>query len=119
MFVRLVTLLAVLATALVTSMASAHSASMSIASGPEHATHTGEMGHSPEFTQFACEGEDCGSADDSMCEFVCAGLSASLKSPGGESGHAFGPAIFYLPFEASRVGHSPGLNERPPKLRLL
>lgn len=120
MIVRLVTILAILAITVVTSVASAHAARMSIASGPEHATHVGEMMHSPDVAQFACEGEQgCGPADAGMCEFVCAGLSAFLTSPGGESGHAYGPAGHDFPFEASHVGHSPGLNERPPKLRLL
>jgi hypothetical protein len=120
MIVRLVTILAILAITVVTSVASAHAARMSIASGPEHATHVSEMMHSPDVAQLACEGEmDCGPADAGMCEFVCAGLSAFLTSPGGKSGHAYGPASHDFPFEASHIGHSPGLNERPPKLRLL
>jgi hypothetical protein len=54
-----------------------------------------------------------------MCEFVCAGLSVFLTMPGVEGGHAFGSADHDFPAEAIHVSRAPGLNERPPKLRLL
>ena len=117
---RVVTMLAILAITVVTTVASAHAARMSIASGPGHAAHIGEMMHSPDVAQLACEDEQhCGTANAEMCEFVCAGLSAFLTSPVGESGHAYGPASHDFPSEAGHVGRAPGLNERPPKLRLL
>lgn len=120
MIARLVTMLAILAITVVTTVASVHAARMSIKFSPEHAIHVGEMMHSPGLAQPVCEGEQhCGSADAGMCEFVCAGLSAFLTSPVGEAGHAYGPVSHDFPFEASHVGHPPGLNERPPKFRLL
>jgi hypothetical protein len=75
MIARLITMLAILAITVVTTVTSAHAARMSMSSGLDHATHVGEMMHSPEIGQFACDtGQHCGSADAEMCKFVCAGL---------------------------------------------
>lgn len=120
MIARLVTLLAILAITVATTVTSAHAARMSMSSSPDHATHVGGMMHSPDVAQLACDGDrHCGSADAEMCEFVCAGLSAFLTSPGGEAGHAHGPASHDFPSKAIHVSRAPGLNERPPRLRLL
>lgn len=115
---RLATLLAILAITVVTSLASAHAARMS--SGVDRDSHVAGMVHSSDIAERTCDaGQHCGAADAGMCEFVCAGLSAFLISPTGESGRAHGPARHDLPSEASPVSRAPGLNERPPKLRLL
>lgn len=120
MIARLVTLLAILATTLVTTGIPAHAARMSMSSSPDHAAHVGDMMNSPDIAELACDGDrHCGSADAEICEFVCAGLSAFLTSPGGEGGHACSSAKHDFPFEASDVGGAPDLNERPPKSRLL
>lgn len=120
MIARLVTMLAILAITVVTTVASAHAARMSMGSSADHATHVGEMMHSPDIAERACDdGRHCGSADAGMCEFVCAGLSAFLTSPAAQLEHACGPASHDFPSEASHVSRAPGLNERPPKLRLL
>jgi len=120
MITRLVTMLAILAITVVTTVASAHASRMSMSADPDHATHLSEMMHSPDSVELACDGKKhCGSADAGMCEFVCAGLSAFLTSPGGEAGHVHGPASHDFPTEAIHVSRAPGLNERPPKLRLL
>jgi len=120
MLARVVTMLAIFAITAVTSVASVHAARMSMDSGPDHATHVVEMMHSAETAGLACDaGQHCGSADAGMCEFVCTGLSAFLMSPGGEAGHAHDPESHDFPPEAVHVARAPGLNERPPKLRLL
>ncbi len=120
MFDRFVTMLAILAITALTTVTSAHAARMGMSSGPDHATHVGEMVHSADSADLDCDaGQTCVSADAGMCDFVCAGLSAFLTSPAAESGHAYHPASHDFPSEASHVGHAPGLNERPPKLRLL
>ena len=120
MFDRLVTMLAILAITVVTTATSAHAASMIHASGENHERHVSEMMHSSDHAQIACEGEEhCGSADAGMCDFACAGLSVSLTSPVADPGLAYCSARHAFPSEESHVGHAPGLNERPPKLRLL
>src|SRR6056297_1360388 len=120
MFTRFVTMLAVLAITVVTTVTSAHAARMSISSGPDHATHVAEMMHSADIANLDCDaGQHCGSADSGMCDFVCTGLATFLTSPGGAAGHAHGPASHDFPSEAIHVSRAPGLNERPPKLRLL
>ena len=120
MIARLVTMLAILAITVVTTVAPVHAARMNMKFSPEHAIHVGEMMHSPGLAQPVCEGEQhCGSADAEMCEFVCAGLSAFLTSAGEEAGHAYGAASHDVPSAAIHVSRAPGLNERPPKLRLL
>ena len=120
MIARLVTVLALLAITVVTTASSAHAARMSRNSGPDCAIHAVAMMHSPDLHQPACEGKQHGgSAHEWICDFVCAGLSAFLISPVGQSGRALGPVTHDFPSEAGHVDHAPGLNERPPKLRLL
>ncbi len=120
MIARLVTMLAILAITAVTTVTSAHAARMSMNSGADHAMHVADMMHAPVIADFGCDaGEHCGSADAEMCEFVCAGLSPFLTSTGGEAGHAHGTASHGDRSDANHVSRAPGLNERPPKLRLL
>lgn len=120
MFIRLVTMLAILAITVVTTVTSAHATRMSMSFGPDYATHVVEMMHSADIANLTCDaGQHCGSADAGMCDFVCTGLAAFLTSPGGEAGHAHGPASHDFPSEAIHVSRSPGQHERPPKLCLL
>ncbi|MBC7285781.1 hypothetical protein [Hoeflea sp.] len=120
MIARLVTMLAILAITAVTTVTSAHAARMSMNSGADHAMHVDDMMHTPVIAGLDCDaGEHCGSADAEMCEFVCAGLSAFLTSAGGEAGRAHGTASHDDRPEAIYVSRAPGLNESPPKLRLL
>ncbi|MDP2739719.1 MAG: hypothetical protein Q8O82_13725 [Pseudorhodobacter sp.] len=120
MIARLVTMLAILAITVVTTVASAHAARMSMSSGADHATHVADIMHSPVIAERACDaGQHCGSADAGMCEIMCTGLSANLTSPGEQAWHAHGPASHDFSSDAIHVSRAPGLNERPPKLRLL
>jgi len=120
MVARVITLLAMLAITVVTTVTSAHAARMSMSSAHDHAAHLGEMMPSPDMAEAACEGErPCGPADAGMCKFVCAGLSAFLISPAAGAGQANRPAGHRVPQDASHVGRVPGLNDHPPKLRLL
>jgi hypothetical protein len=116
---RLVTMLTILAIAVVTTISAAHAVRMGDMR-VDHAAHQGAMMHASAEVHPSCDGDQhSGSADAAMCEFVCAGLSIYLAMPGVEAGHAFGSADHDFPAEASHVGHAPALNERPPKLRLL
>ena len=118
MFARLVSMLAVLAITVVTAVTSGHAARMSIE--PDHAAHVGGMMHAPENTEASCDCEPhCGSTKTEMCEFVCAGLSAFLTLPNAEAGPDYQPASHELPSVATLASMAPGLNERPPKSRLL
>ncbi|MCF3972330.1 hypothetical protein [Paracoccus salsus] len=118
MLTRVIALLAIVAITVLTTTVSGHAARMN--GEPAHAVPVGEMMHGADGGERSCDtGPRCGSTDAAMCEFVCAGLSAILTSPGGECGHVFGSASHDLPSEAIHVCHAPGLNERPPKLRLL
>ena len=120
MMSRLITMLAMLAIIVVTTVTSAHAARMSMSSVSDHPTHVGETMQAPHYSEPSCDGErHCGSADAEICEFVCAGLSAFLSSPGGEAGYHFESTIHDSRSEPSHVSRSPGLNEHPPKLRLL
>ena len=119
MLARVISILAILLIAVLTTVSAAHAARMG-GMQADHALHAGGMMHASAVGHLSCDnGEHCGSADAGMCEFVCAGLSVFLTMPGVETGHAFGPASHDLPSEANHVSRSPGLNERPPKLRLL
>lgn len=119
MFARVLSILAVLAIAVVTTISAAHAARMDGIQG-DHALHAGAMMHASGDAHPSCDGgQHCGSADAAVCEFVCAGLSVFLTTPDLEAGDAFGPASHDPSSETVHVSHAPGLNERPPKLRLL
>jgi hypothetical protein len=119
MFARVLSMLAILAIAVVTTIKSAHAARMD-GMPADHAVHMSEMMQASADARPSCSGSDhCGSSDAALCEFVCAGLSVVLMMPGVEAGHALRSADHDFPAEASHVGRAPGLNERPPKLRLI
>jgi hypothetical protein len=118
MFSRLVTMLAVLAIAFMTTVTSAHAARLS--AEPDHSVHVGEMMQVAAGSEHSCDGEQhCGSIDTGSCELLCAGLSVFLTSPSDSSGSDYAPASHDLPTGAVLAGRAPGLNERPPKDRLL
>jgi hypothetical protein len=120
MIARLVTLLAILAIAVVTTGTAAHVARMGVSAAEDHAAHAGGMPYAPVVAETPCHtDEHHGSAEAEICETVCAGLSAFLTSPDGEAGRVHGPVSHDAPHVAIRVGRAPDLNERPPKLRLL
>lgn len=119
MFARVLMILAILAIAVVSPIGAAHASRMSLMEA-DHAAHRGAMMHASAEAQPTCEGsEHCGPADVAMCEFSCAGLPICLVNPGVEPGRTFGSADHDFPAGAGHVGLAPGLNERPPKLRLL
>lgn len=118
MFARLVALLAVLAIAVMTTVTSAHAARLS--AEPDHSVHVAEMMHVAAGNKNPCDGEQhCGTGDVASCELLCAGLSLSLTPPSEGSGREYAPAGHGLPAGAILASQTPGLNERPPKLRLL
>ena len=119
MFARVVSMLAIIGVAVMTMAFSAHAARMSIP--PEQAVHVGEITNSAAGIEPACTSKHCGSAgmDAGTCELVCAGFSIFLVSPSGGSGNQYTSTAYVLPPDASIPGRALGLNERPPKIRLL
>jgi len=118
MFSRLVAMLAVLAIAVMTTVTAGYAARLS--AEPDHAMHVSktmqvDAGHAE-----PCDGErHCGSGDVASCEILCAGVSVFLTSPSEGSGSNFAPVSHDLSAAENVASRAPGLNERPPKLRLL
>lgn len=120
MLARFVIMLVILAITVVTTGTSAHAAQMGLRSSPEHTTHVAGILHGPAMAEPACDAaQPCESADAGMCEFVCAGFSAFLTTPVVDAGQVDRSAAHDFPSEAIHVSRAPGLNERPPKPRLL
>lgn len=120
MLERVVTMLAILAITVVTTVTSAHATRMSMNSGVDHAMHVADMMLTPVMAVLDCDAaEHCGSSNAEMCRFVCAGLALFLAPSCGEAGQAHGAASHDEQSEALHVGRAPGVNERPPKFRLL
>ncbi|MDF0603595.1 hypothetical protein P1J78_22970 [Psychromarinibacter sp. C21-152] len=119
MFARVLSMLSILAIAVVTTISAAHAARMD-SMPSDHAVHMSEMMQASADADLSCDGSGYfGSSDAAICKFVCAGLSVVLTMPGVGAGQAFGSADHDFPAEAIDVSRAPGLNERPPKLRLL
>lgn len=117
MLARVVTMLALLAIAVVTTASAAHAARMSVV--PDHAAHAGEMMQGAGSATPACDGHHpCGSANDGLCAFLCAGLSVFPTVPGVGAGQAFGPAGHGIPAAEAIASRVPDLSEHPPRLRL-
>ncbi|SMD01285.1 hypothetical protein [Primorskyibacter flagellatus] len=118
MFARFITMLAIFALTVIATVASAHAARMSVV--PDQAMHVGEMTYTSGNNELSCDGEQhCGSADAGMCDVVCTSLSAFLTSPGEQAAHEYGPVTHDIPSGVIHASRAPGLDERPPKLRLL
>lgn len=118
MFARLVTMLAILTIAIMTTVTSSHAALLS--AEPDHSVHVSEMMQVAADSENPCDGDqNCGSGAAETCELLCTGLSVFLTSPGKGSESDFAPASHDLPSGAIVASRAPGLNERPPKLRLL
>lgn len=117
MFSRVATLLAILAITAVTSLTLAHAARLS--AQPDHAVHVAETKGMHSAAASCDRDQQCGSVDTAMCEFVCTGLSVFLPSPGGDAGHCYLRVSHDRKSEESHASIVPGLNERPPKNRLL
>jgi hypothetical protein len=118
MLTRVVTMLAILAIAVVTSLTPSHAARVSAV--PDHAVHVAEMMQAPQGGEASCAGDQhCGPADAEMCKFICMGLSVFLPSPSGDAYHSCSRVSHDRPSAEHHASRAPGLNERPPKLRLL
>lgn len=117
MFARAVTMFAILAIVLFTTIAPMHAARMSAV--PDHAVQMTEMMQAPQGEKTSCDGDlHYRSTDASTCEFVCVGISVFLPSPSVEASLSCSRASHARPSEAQHPGRGPKLNERPPQIRL-
>ncbi|MDR5653967.1 hypothetical protein [Ruixingdingia sedimenti] len=118
MFSRLLAMLAVLAIAVMTTVTAGHAARQG--ADPDHTMHVSntmqvDAGH----TESCDGGRHCGSGDVASCEILCAGVSVFLTSLSEGSGSNFAHVSHDLSAAENVASRVPGLNERPPKLRLL
>ena len=117
MFARLVTMLAMFAIVVMTTVTSAHAAGLS--AEPDHAVHVSEMMQAMN-SEHSCDHEQpCASAQVGACEVLCAGLSVFVPSPSGNAIRGYGFASQDLPSTTIPASLAPGTNERPPELRLV
>ena len=118
MFTRAFAMLAVLMIAAVTTLAPAHAARMGIM--PDQAAHVTGMALAPHGAGASCDGEQHrDSAGAGMCGFACTGLSIFLPSPGDEIARSVLSVHRHLRSVEHLASRAPGLNERPPRTRLL
>lgn len=86
MFARVLSILAIISIAVVTTIGAAHATRMG-GMQLDHTDHLGAMMHASGDAHPSCDGnQHCGATDASICEFVCTGLSVFLAMPGVETG---------------------------------
>lgn len=119
MLARIVIIFAMFAITAVTTVAPAHAARMGVTPLPAHMMPAGQVLHKSAIAPACQDGQLCGTADAGMCQLICAGLSAFPAAPGEKADHQFGPMIHDHAQGRLYADWLPGLNERPPKLRLL
>jgi hypothetical protein len=89
-------------------------------SGIDHAEHVRQIIDAAIDPDEVCEDlHVCGTVDAVFCELVCLGLAALLNPQTLEGAQDLGTSRYELLPGGCHLGHSPGLNERPPKLGLL
>lgn len=117
MFARLVTMLAMFAIVVMTTVTSAHAAGLD--AEPHHAVSVSELMQTAD-TQLSCEQEQpCAPDHAGACEILCAGLSVFVPSPSGNAIRGYGFASQDLPSTTIPASLAPSTNERPPELRLV
>lgn len=123
MFGRIVALLVVLSFAVLTAMTAAHAA-RTMPDGRVGAAHDSHMMAKPDTGSADCgTGSDCGTNDAAACAMACAmtcaGATGVIASVPDATIEDRPRAAHTLPVDMDARGRGPGLNERPPKSRLL
>lgn len=117
MLARVVAFLAALSFAVVTAMSTVHAARVSLDEAV--AGHSDHMITAAE-TDTACGASlQCSSGDASRCAAACAGLLSFIAPTQGDTFVDHFSTQEVLPVDTASPSHTPGLNERPPRLRLL
>lgn len=119
MFGRIVALLVVLSLAVVTAMTAAHAARMMLDGtvALAHGSHT--MATTDAGGPDCGTGSDCGAGDAAACAMTCAGALGVIAPVSGAESEDRLRAAHALPADTDASGQGPGLNERPPEIRLL
>lgn len=120
MFARALTMLAMLAIAVVTTIGAAHAARMPAAMQPGQTMHVGMMAQPDDQNSPSCLGDQgCGMEDAGACVALCAGLQAYTPAPFNAPDRADPPILHATTIVTIPAGGAPGLNEQPPRTRLL
>jgi hypothetical protein len=114
---RLVIVLTVLALAVFSMATSAHAARMGVMH--DHAMHHGEMMQANDAGRASCIEYHCGSAEAGICDAVCTAPNVALPLQDNPTARGYVPSPFEISNRVFPPSRAPGLNERPPKLRLL
>ncbi|MBW6507801.1 MAG: hypothetical protein K0B00_13810 [Rhodobacteraceae bacterium] len=115
---RLVTVLAALAFAIVTTAAVAHVARMSDV--PDFGMHAVEMVQAEDIVTTPCGGDQhSGAAMAGFCAFASVGLTGIVTPPETRADPAFGAIRHTMPTVMVLSGAVPAQAERPPQARLV
>jgi len=115
---RLVTALAALAIAVVSTVALAHAARVSDV--PDFRIHAVEMMQAEDIGAMSCGGDQhCGSAMGGLCAFASVGLTAIVTPPDVQADFACHSISHTVPTGMVLSGAVLAREERPPKLCLL
>ena len=115
---RLVTLLAALAIAVISTAALAHAAQMSDV--PDFGVHAVGMVQAEDIGAMSCGGDQhCGSAMGGLCAFASVGLTGIVTPPDVQADFACHSIRHTGPTGMVLSGAVPARAERPPKLCLL
>lgn len=115
---RILSLLALLTIVVTTMTMPSHAARM--ASGTDRFMQLSSVEHAPvdhDMSRVASGRRHV--VDTGLCDFVCAHFMVLLTKPYSEQGRAYARSPYRFPAQLSLAGEIPGLNERPPKRRLL
>lgn len=119
MLARIVAMFAIFAITAVTTVAPAHAARVGVTPPPAHMMPASEVVSEPAIALACQDQQQCGTAEAAMCEFVCTGVPAFLAAPDEKADHQPGSMIHDLAHGQLYANWMPGLNERPPKFRLI
>lgn len=113
-----ITMLAIIAVAIVTALTAAHAVRMG---GANYQTvHVAQPMPAGDHKASSCDDRPfCGSTDDASCMFVCANLSVFLTAAAGQAQDIHARRRHGPPSPETLVSRAPGLTERPPRARLL
>lgn len=115
MLARLVTLLAALTLVFLTTLSAAHATGMSMG-GSDHAVSAGMEMHPQETAGQTCQMDrPCRSADQAMCDVVCAGLTHFIVPASALLRDVFEPIGHDQGCEPIPLSQIPAGIERPPR----
>lgn len=116
---RVIAFLAILSFAVVTAMTAAHTARATVDDAVV-AAHASHMMAKPDAGNSACgKKSGSGASDAGKCATACASLVSYIAPTQGAAFETHFNTTQVRPADTATPGHSPGLNDQPPKTRLL